>query len=51
MTVLRDSSVHTLAKRLGAVCVLQKPLGIEDLRSALLQAGAGFTRTRGATSP
>jgi len=51
MTVLRDSSVHTLAKRLGAVCVLQKPLGVEDLRSAVLRAGVAFTRSRGVTSP
>jgi len=51
MTVLRDSSVHTLAKRLGAVCVLQKPLGVEDLRSALLLAGTTFTRAREVTSP
>src|ERR1019366_8419115 len=26
MTVLADAAVHTLAKRLGAVCGLQKPL-------------------------
>jgi CheY-like chemotaxis protein len=51
MTVLRDSSVHTLAKRLGAVCVLQKPLGIEDLRSAVLRAGLTFARSRGVPSP
>jgi CheY-like chemotaxis protein len=51
MTVLRDSSVHTLARRLGAVCVLQKPLGVEALRSAMLQAGVAFTRSRGAMNP
>jgi CheY-like chemotaxis protein len=46
MTVLGDSSVHTLAKRLGAVGVLQKPIGIEDLRTAVLTAGATFARSR-----
>jgi CheY-like chemotaxis protein len=38
MTVLGDGSVHTLAKRLGAVCVLRKPLDVEDLRTAVLNA-------------
>jgi CheY-like chemotaxis protein len=51
MTVLRDSSVHILARRLGAVCVLEKPLGAEDLRSAILQASMAFTRSRGAMNP
>src|SRR5579863_3289305 len=31
MTVMGDGSVHTLARRLGAVCVLRKPLDIDDL--------------------
>jgi two-component system OmpR family response regulator len=51
MTVLRDSSVHILARRLGAVCVLEKPLGVEELRSAMLQASLAFTRSRGAMNP
>jgi CheY-like chemotaxis protein len=38
MTVLRDDSVRTVAKRLGAVGVLQKPFDVDELRSAILNA-------------
>jgi two-component system, response regulator, stage 0 sporulation protein F len=41
MTVMGDGSVHTLARRLGAVCVLRKPLDIDNLRTAVLNASAG----------
>jgi len=44
MTVLGDGSVHTLARRLGAVCVLRKPLVVDDLRTAILNAGVAFSR-------
>jgi CheY-like chemotaxis protein len=46
MTVMGDGSVHTLARRLGAVCVLRKPLDIDDLRTAVLNAGVAFARSR-----
>jgi len=46
MTVMGDGSVHTLARRLGAVCVLRKPLDIDDLRTAVLNAGANSSRSR-----
>ena len=45
MTVLGDGSVDTLAKRLGAVCVLRKPLDIDDLRTAVLNAGSALSRS------
>jgi hypothetical protein len=45
MTVLGDGSVHTLARRLGAVCVLRKPLDIDDLRTAVLNAGTALPRS------
>jgi len=38
MTVLADNSVHTVARRLGAVGVLQKPLDFDDLRTAVMNA-------------
>jgi hypothetical protein len=44
--VMGDGSVHTLARRLGAVCVLRKPLDIDDLRTAVLNAGVAFARSR-----
>jgi len=46
MTVMGDGSVHTLARRLGAVCVLRKPLDIDDLRTAVMNAGFAFARSR-----
>ncbi|HEY5242340.1 MAG TPA: response regulator [Polyangiaceae bacterium] len=44
MTVMGDGSVHTLARRLGAVSVLRKPLDIEVLRKAVMDAGSAFAR-------
>jgi CheY-like chemotaxis protein len=44
MTVMGDGSVHTLARRLGAVSVLRKPLDIEVLRTAVMNAGSAFAR-------
>ena len=41
MTVMGDGSVHTLARRLGAVCVLRKPFDTVDLRAAVLDASLG----------
>ena len=38
MTVLGDSSVHTLARKLAAVGVLRKPLGTDDVKTAVLSA-------------
>jgi CheY-like chemotaxis protein len=46
MTVLGDGSVETLAHRLGAVCVLRKPLDVDDFRTAVLNAGVAFTNSR-----
>jgi len=46
MTVMGDGSVHTLARRLGAVRVLRKPLDIDDLRTAVLDAGVAFSGSR-----
>jgi CheY-like chemotaxis protein len=46
MTVLGDGSVETLAHRLGAVCVLRKPLDVDDFRTAVLNAGVAFTNAR-----
>jgi FixJ family two-component response regulator len=34
MTAVPDESVHTVAKRLGAVGVLHKPFGLSDLPTA-----------------
>jgi CheY-like chemotaxis protein len=45
MTVMGDGSVHTLARRLGAVCVLRKPLDVDVLRTAVLNAGVPFARS------
>jgi FixJ family two-component response regulator len=38
MTVLVDNSVHTVARRLGAVGVLHKPFDVDDLRTAVMNA-------------
>lgn len=38
MTVLSDETIHTVAKRLGAVGVLRKPFDIDDLRTAIVNA-------------
>jgi CheY-like chemotaxis protein len=44
MTVLKDDSLHIVARRLGAVGVLSKPLDIDDLRTAILNARLAFAR-------
>jgi CheY-like chemotaxis protein len=46
ITVLADDSVRIVAKRLGAVGVLRKPLDIDNLRTAVVNAGAAFARAR-----
>jgi len=51
MTVLGDGSVHTLARRLGAVCVLRKPLDTDDLRTAVMNAGVAYSRARASRVP
>jgi len=44
MTVLADESVHTIAKRLGAVGVLRKPFDVDDLRTAVMNAVVAHAR-------
>jgi FixJ family two-component response regulator len=44
MTVLRDRSVYLVAKRLGAVGVLQKPIDLDDLRTAIANAPVAYDR-------
>jgi CheY-like chemotaxis protein len=44
MTVLRDDSIHVVAKRLGAVGVLHKPIDLDDLRTAIANAALAFDR-------
>jgi two-component system, response regulator, stage 0 sporulation protein F len=46
MTVLKDESVHVLARRLGAVGVIHKPLDVDNLRTAVLNARYIFDRLR-----
>ena len=46
MTVLADSSVYVVAKRLGAVGVLMKPFDVDDLRTAVLNARVAYARSR-----
>jgi two-component system, OmpR family, response regulator len=38
MTVVSDETIHTVAKRLGAVGVLRKPFDFDDLRTAIVNA-------------
>ncbi|MGO9838122.1 MAG: response regulator [Polyangiaceae bacterium] len=49
ITVLADDSVRTVARRLGAVGVLKKPLDVDNLRTAVLNAGVAFARSRETT--
>jgi CheY-like chemotaxis protein len=44
MTVLKDHSIHIVARRLGAVGVLSKPLDVDDLRTAIVNARVAFAR-------
>ena len=38
MTVLDDESIHVVARKLGALGVLQKPFDMDDLRTAVVNA-------------
>jgi CheY-like chemotaxis protein len=44
VTAFADESMHTVAKRLGAIGVLQKPFDVDDLRTVVLNASAAFER-------
>ena len=44
VTAFGDESMHTVAKRLGAVGVLQKPFDVDDLRTVVLNASTAFER-------
>ena len=46
VTAFGDESIHAMAKRLGAVGVLQKPFDVDDLRTAVLNASSAFERKR-----
>jgi DNA-binding response OmpR family regulator len=44
VTAFGDESMHVVAKRLGAVGVLQKPFDVDDLRTVVMNASAAFER-------
>ncbi len=44
VTAFADESMHTVARRLGAIGVLQKPFDVDDLRTVVLNASAAFER-------
>jgi len=46
MTVLADDSVHTVARRLGALGVLHKPFDVDDLRTAVMNAVVAYSRVQ-----
>jgi CheY-like chemotaxis protein len=46
ITRLADDSVHTLARRLGAVGVLHKPFDVDDLRTAVMNAVVAYDKVR-----
>jgi CheY-like chemotaxis protein len=46
ITVMADESVGTIARRLGAVGVLKKPLDVDNLRTAVVNAGIAFAHAR-----
>jgi CheY-like chemotaxis protein len=46
ITVMADESVGTIARRLGAVGVLKKPLDVDNLRTAVVNAGVAFAHAR-----
>ncbi|HEY8042186.1 MAG TPA: response regulator [Polyangiaceae bacterium] len=49
MTVLADESVHTVAKRLGAIGVIRKPFDVDDLRTAVMNAVEAYAKLRSVT--
>jgi CheY-like chemotaxis protein len=51
MTVFAHDSVRTLARRLGAVGLLKKPFDVDDLRTAVLNAQAAFSRSKERSVP
>lgn len=51
MTALEDESVLTVAKRFGAVTVFRKPIDVDDLRTAVLNAQLAFEAGSGRGSP
>jgi CheY-like chemotaxis protein len=44
MTVLKDDSVYLVARRLGAVGVINKPFDMDDLRTAIVNARFAYSR-------
>ena len=46
MTALADESVHTVARRLGALGVLHKPFDVDDLRTAVMNAVVAYARVQ-----
>jgi len=46
MTVLDDPSVHTVARRLGALGVLHKPFDVDDLRTAVMNAIVAYAKVQ-----
>jgi CheY-like chemotaxis protein len=46
MTRLQDDLVEITAERLGVVAVLKKPLDLDDLRAAVVNAGTACGRER-----
>jgi CheY-like chemotaxis protein len=44
MTVLDDATIHIVARRLGALAVLRKPLDMDDLRTAVVNACLVYSR-------
>jgi len=51
MTALDDESVLTVAKRFGAVTVFKKPIDVDDLRTAVLNAQLAFEAGSGSGGP
>jgi two-component system OmpR family response regulator len=51
MTALEDESVITVAERFGAVTVFKKPVDVDDLRTAVLNAQLAFEAGSGIGGP
>lgn len=47
ITVYADASIRAVAERLGAVGLLLKPIDMDDLRAAVVDARAEFARRSG----